>query len=257
MVLSMKGKSGLVTASGSGIGRASAIALANTGAQVVVTDINDDAGNETVELIKKNGGEAIYIPCDVTDEEQVISLMDQTIETFGKLDFAHNNAGMSFTQGKIGDTDSDAMDRTVKLTLYSMFYCIKHEVNIMEKSGGGAIVNTSSGAGVEGVPNMSPYAMAKAGVVGLTKSVALEYGRQGIRVNAIAPGSTLTPALQGWAESSPEQYEAVLQSIPAGEMATPEDQANAVLFLCSDLAKHISGVVLPVDGGFVAGKMQE
>lgn len=126
----------------------------------------------------------------------------------------------------------------------------------MVKNGGGAIVNTASGAGLEGVPNMPGYVAAEFGVVGLTRSVAFEYGKEGIRVNAIAPGATLTPAIEGWAKSIPEQYKAVLKRIPSGEMAQPEDQANAVLFLCSDLAKQISGVTLPVDGGFVAGKLQ-
>lgn len=257
MVLSMVGKGGLVTGAGSGIGRASAFALANEGAKVMVSDINEEAGNETVKMIEQNGGEAKFFKCDVTDESQVKALVDETVSVFGKLDFAHNNAGMSFTQGKIGDTDSSGMDKTLKVTLYSTFYCIKHEVNVMAKSGGGAIVNTASGTGLEGVPNMSPYTMAKFGVVGLTKSTALEYGKQGIRVNAIAPGSTLTPALKGWAKDAPEQYEAVLRSIPSGKMAEPEDQANAVLFLCSDLAQQVNGIVVPVDGGFVAGKLQQ
>lgn len=255
MVLYMDGKSGLVTASGSGIGRASAIAFANAGAKVMVTDINEEAGNETVKLIKGNGGEASYISCDVTNEEQVKALIEKTVSTFGKIDFAHNNAGFSFSQAKIGDTDSNDWDKTLKLTLYGVFYCMKYEVNAMLKNGGGAIVNTVSTAGIEGVTNMTPYTAAKHGVVGLTKSVALEYGKQGIRVNGFAPGSTLTPALEGWAKNAPDQYESVKESIPSGEMAKPEDQANAALFLCSDIAPQVNGVILPVDGGFAAGKL--
>lgn len=257
LTLSMEGKSGLVTAAGSGIGRASAIAFANAGAKVIVSDVSEEAGEGTVNLIKQNGGEAKFFKCDVSDEEQVKALIDETVSAFGQLDFAHNNAGISASQGKIGETDSDAWDITLKITLTGTFYCIKHEVNAMIKTGGGAIVNTSSGTGIEGVPNMAPYTAAKFGVVGLTKSVALEYGKQGIRINAIAPGSTLTPALEGWAKASPEQYEAVLRSIPSGKMATPEDQGNAALFLCSNLSGQINGVILPVDGGFVAGKLQQ
>lgn len=256
LVLSMKGKSGYVTGAGSGIGRASAIALAKAGAQVIVSDIDEASGNETVKIIKQDGGEASFFKCNVTDETEVKALINETVSIYGKLDFAHNNAGGSFTQGKVGETDSAGMDRTLKVTLYSAFYCTKHAVNAMVKTGGGSIVNTASGTGLEGVPNMTPYSMAKFGVVGLTKSVAMEYGKQGVRINAIAPGSTLTPALEGWAKEAPDQYEAVLQSIPSGQMAKPEDQANAVLFLCSDLAKQINGVILPVDGGFVAGKLQ-
>ncbi|GAB4074087.1 glucose 1-dehydrogenase [Barrientosiimonas marina] len=255
MAINMAGKAGLVTAAGSGIGRESALAFANAGAKVMVSDLSKDTGQETVRLIKENGGEAVFFKCDVTDEDQVKALVDETVSAFGTLDFAHNNAGFSFSQNKIGDTDSDNWEKTVKVTLYGAFYGMKHEVNAMVKTGGGAIVNTASSAGVEGVMNMTPYSAAKFGVVGLTKSVALEYGRQGVRVNAFAPGSTLTPALKGWADSAPEQYEAILESIPSGDMADPQDQANAALFLCSDIAPQVNGVVLPVDGGFTAGKI--
>ena len=214
-------------------------------------------GNETVKLITEAGGEAKFLYCDVSKEDQVEKLVNETIAVFGKLDFAHNNAGINAGQVKIGELRSSDWDKTLKVTLYGTFYCIKHEVNAMLKSGGGAIVNTASGAGIEGSPNMTPYIASKHGIVGLTKSVALEYGKQGIRINSIAPGATITPAIEEWAKNSPEQYQGVLKSLPSGEMSTPEDQGNAVLFLCSDLARQISGVTLPVDGGFVAGKLQQ
>ncbi len=253
----MEGKAGLVTAAGSGIGRASAIAFAKAGAKVMVSDINEEAGNETVRMIQDLGGVSAFFKCDVSDEEQVKALIDETVSKYGKLDFAHNNAGTSLQQGRIGDADSEAWDKTLKITLYGTFYCIKHEVNAMVKNGGGAIVNTASGTGVEGVPNMAAYVASKHGIVGLTKSIGLEYGKEGIRINAIAPGSTLTPAIENWSKMAPEQYNAVLKAIPTGEIATPEDQGNAAMFLCSDLAKQINGVILPVDGGFVAGKLQQ
>lgn len=253
----MKDKAGLVTAAGSGIGRASAIALAEAGAKVMVSDVSEESGEETVRLITEKGGEAQFFKCDVSNEEQVKALVDETVEAFGKLDFAHNNAGINAGQKKIGELDSKDWDITLQVSLYGTFYSIKHQVNAMLKNGGGAIVNTASGAGLEGSPNMAPYTASKHAIVGLTKSVALEYGQQGIRINSIAPGATITPAIERWAESSPEQYEGVLKSLPAGEMSTPEDQGNAVLFLCSDLSKQISGVTLPVDGGFTAGKMQQ
>lgn len=151
--------------------------------------------------------------------------------------------------------DSAAWDKTLQVTLYGTFYSIKHQVNAMLKMGGGTIVNTASGAGIEGSPNMAPYTASKFAIVGLTKSVALEYGQQNIRINAIAPGATLTPAIEGWEKMSPDQYNAVLSGMPSGAMSTAEDQGNAVLFLCSDLSSQISGVTLPVDGGFTAGKM--
>ncbi|WOV83472.1 SDR family oxidoreductase [Sporosarcina jeotgali] len=257
MTGTMEGKSGLVTASGSGIGRASAIALAKAGAKVMISDVNEQGGLETVQMIKDNGGEAAFFKCDVSDEEQVIALIDKTVETFGKLDFAHNNAGINKGLVPIGELDSKDWDITLKVTLYGTFYCLKHEVNAMLKNGGGAIVNTASGAGLEGSPNMAPYIASKHAIAGLTKSTALEYGQKGITINSIAPGATITPAIEEWSKSNPEQFQGVLKSLPGGKMATAEDQANAVVFLCSDLASSISGVTLAVDGGFTAGKMQQ
>ena len=251
----VKGKAGLVTAAGSGIGRASALSLAKAGAKVMVSDIDVDSGKETVEIIKKDGGEAQFFKCDVSDEEQVKALVDHTVSVFGKLDFAHNNAGINAGQVKIGELDSADWDKTIKVNLYGTFYSIKHEVNAMVKTGGGSIVNSVSAAGVEGSPNMAPYTASKHGVVGLTKSVALEYGKQNIRINSIAPGATMTPAIEGWSEDHPEQYDSVLESLPSGEMSTATDQGNVVMFLCSDLANQISGVTIPVDGGYTAGKL--
>lgn len=252
----MNGKAGLVTGSGSGIGRASALALAKAGAKVMISDVSEEAGQETVQMIKDLGGEAAFLKCDVSNEEQVIALVDKTVETFGQLDFALNNAGINKGLKPIGELDSKDWDITMKVNLYGTFYCIKHEVNAMLKTGGGAIVNTASGAGLEGSPNMAPYTASKHAIAGLTKSVALEYGQKGITINSIAPGATITPAIESWSKTSPEQYEAVLASLPAGRMSTAEDQANAVVFLCSDLARSISGVTLAVDGGYTAGKMQ-
>lgn len=254
-MLTMEGKAGLVTAAGSGIGRGSALALAKAGAKLMISDINEEAGFETVKMIQEIGGEAYFFKCDVSDEAQVIALVDATVKQFGALDFAHNNAGANFQQSKIGDADSALWDKTIQVTLYGTFYCIKHEVNAMLKNNGGAIVNTTSGAGLEGVINMAAYVAAKHGITGLTKSAALEYGKENIRVNAIAPGSTLTPAIEGWAKAAPEQFESVLKAMPSGSMSSAEDQGNAVLFLCSDLAKQINGVIVPVDGGYVAGKI--
>lgn len=253
----MEGKAGLVTAAGSGIGQGSALAFAKAGAKVMVSDVDEQSGRETVKQIEDIGGEARFFKCDVSVESEVIALIDETVAAFGKLDFAHNNAGISAGQKKIGELDSNDWDKTIKVNLYGAFYCIKHEVNQMLKHGGGAIVNSASGAGLEGSPNMTPYTASKHGVVGLTKSVALEYGKQGIRINSIAPGATITPAVESWAASAPDQYNSVLESLPAGAMSTPEDQGNAAMFLCSPLAKQISGVTIPVDGGYVAGKLQQ
>lgn len=251
----MENKAGFVTAAGSGIGRASALALAKAGAKVMISDINEEAGHETVEMIEKLGGQAKFFKCDVSNEAEVEALVQETVTAFGKLDFAHNNAGGNFQQSRLADAQSADWDKTLQITLYGTFYSMKHAIKEMLKNGGGAIVNTASGAGMEGVMNMAAYVAAKHGIVGITKSAALEYARENIRVNAIAPGSTLTPAIEGWAKVAPEQYESVLRAMPNGTMSLPEDQGNAVLFLCSDLAKQINGVILPVDGGYVAGKI--
>lgn len=252
----MKGKAGLVTGAGSGIGRGSALAFAKAGASVVVSDVDEQKGLETVAMIQKAGGEAFFFLCNVAKEEEVIALIHETVATYGKLDFAHNNAGIGAVNTPIANVETADWDRVIQVNLYGTYYAIKHEVIAMLKTGGGAIVNTSSGAGLEGVPNMAAYVASKFGINGITKSTALEYGKHGIRVNSICPGTTLVPTLEGWFAADPEKAKAFLAGIPSGQLSTPEDQGNAAVFLCSDLAKQISGVMLPVDGGFMAGKLQ-
>ena len=251
----LKGKSGLVTAAGSGIGRASALALAAQGAKVMVSDINDESGLETVRLIEEAGGVAKYMRCDVSDVAQVKALVQATVTAFGKLDFAHNNAGISGNNGPILSTSSERFDLSIKVNVHGLYYALKAEIEEMTKTGGGSIINTLSSAGMEGVMNMIDYSASKYSVHGMTKSAALEYGKHNIRVNGIAPGMTLTPAVAGWKNAAPEQFQKVEASIPMGRLGAPEDQANAVVFLASDMASYVTGVVIPVDGGYVAGKL--
>lgn len=252
----MEGKAGLVTGAGSGIGRASALAFAKQGAKVIVSDISEEAGLETVNLIREAGGEAEFFKCDVTDEAQVKAMVDQTVSTYGKLDFAHNNAGFNGQFVPIGEMETSTWDRVIQINLYSMFYCIKHQVNAMLETGGGAIVNTASGAGLIGIANNTPYVAAKFGVVGMTRSAAMDYAKKGIRVNAIAPGSTMTPMMANAFEQNPgSDFEMSIKAgIPMGVLAEPEDQANAVVWLCSDQARMVTGITMPVDGGYLAGK---
>ncbi|WP_328349317.1 SDR family oxidoreductase [Streptomyces sp. NBC_00445] len=256
MASSMKGKAGLVTAAGSGIGQAAAVALAQAGACVMVSDIDETAGAETVAKIEKEGGTAAFLRCDVSDEAQVEALVGATVSAFGNLDFAFNNAGTNGVFAPIGDMDSAVWDRVMKVSLYSLFYCLKHEVRAMEKSRGGAIVNTASGAGLIGIAHNAPYTAAKFGVVGMTRNVAMDYAPKGIRVNALAPGSTATPMMMNAFEQNPgeEFRNSILAGIPMGVLAEPEDQADAVVWLCSDQARMVTGVTLPVDGGYLAGK---
>ncbi|HLQ70812.1 MAG TPA: glucose 1-dehydrogenase [Bacillota bacterium] len=248
----MQDKVGIVTAGGSGIGRASAIAFANEGAKVVVSDINDETGQETVKKIKDSGGEATYIPCNVANEDEVENLIDKTVELYGRLDWAHNNAGIGVPAVPIAESESADWERALKINATGVYYSIKHEVKAMLKSGGGAIVNTASTAGLLGTENMAGYGSSKWAVNGLTKSIALEYGKQGIRVNSICPGMTMTAAVEKWSKEAPEQAEFVKNDIPLGRIGNPEDQAHAAVWLCSEKAAYVTGVNLPVDGGQTA-----
>lgn len=248
----MQDKVGIVTAAGSGIGRASALAFAEEGAKVIVSDVNKESGQETVRLIKEVGGDASFVLCDVAEEEQVINLVKNAVEIYGKLDWAHNNAGISAPTKPLVETDSSNWDRCLQVTTTGLYYCLKHEIAAMLKTGGGAIVNTSSTAGLKGSGNLATYSAAKWAVNGLTKSVALEYAKKGIRVNSICPGMTMTLAVEKWAKEVPEQAEQVENNIPLGRIGRPEDQANAAVWLCSDKAAYITGVNLPVDGGETA-----
>ncbi|ASK64009.1 short chain dehydrogenase [Virgibacillus phasianinus] len=248
----MEGKVGIITAAGSGIGRASAIAFAEEGAKVVVSDVSKETGEETVRLIKKNGGDAIFVECNVAEELQVENLIDTAVKTYGKLDWAHNNAGIGAPTAPVTETKTEDWNRAMGVNLDGMFYCLKHEIRAMTKSGSGAIVNTASTGGLAGTPGLATYTSSKWGVNGLTKTVALEVGKQGIRVNSICPGMTRTASVAQWSKDAAEQAKAYEQSIPIGRMGTPEDQANAAVWLCSDKAAYVTGVNLPVDGGETA-----
>ncbi|WP_042354511.1 glucose 1-dehydrogenase [Bacillus rubiinfantis] len=248
----MEDKVGIVTAAGSGIGRASALAFATEGAKVVVSDINEQLGQETVRLIKESGGEASFVFCNVAKEEQVVRLVQQTLELYGRLDWAHNNAGIGAPSKPVVETNSADWDRCLQVNTTGLYYCLKHEIAAMLESGGGAIVNTASTSGLLGSENLAAYSASKWAVNGLTKSVALEYAKKGIRVNSICPGMTLTPAVEAWKKEVPEQAAYVENDIPLGRMGKPEDQANAAVWLCSDKAAYITGVNLAVDGGQTA-----
>lgn len=253
MGLLIEGKSGLVTGAGSGIGRAGAMAFARQGGRVVVSDYNEDSGKETVALIHEAGGEAEFFRCDVTDEEQVKALVDFTVDTYETLDFAFNNAGGNGEFAPIAEVDSAVFDRVMRINIYGVFYCMKYEVRAMAAGRGGAIVNTSSSNGFVGIPRNPAYNASKFGVIGITKNVAIDYASNGIRVNALAPGPTATTMLTGALDRQPQEVkDAMYASLPMGELATPEDQANAAVWLCSDQARMITGTTLAVDGGFLA-----
>lgn len=246
---SMVGKSGLVTASGDGIGRAAALAFAREGANVLVSDISEEKAAETVELIRAAGGTAEYLVADASKESAAEEHVARVLELWGSLDFAHNNAGIGAANAPFTEQDGAVWERMFQLNVFGTMYFMKHELRQMEKQGHGVIVNTASLAGKSGNPGLAPYTATKWAVIGMTQTAATEYAAAGIRVNAICPGGTMTAALSGWKESSPEGFAAVAGRIPMQRMAEPQEQAEAALWLCSDAASYITGVALNVDGG--------
>ncbi|WP_009630579.1 SDR family oxidoreductase [Synechocystis sp. PCC 7509] len=243
------GKVAFVTGAANGIGRATALAFAREGANVVVADVSEQGNQETARLIEKLGGQAIAIKCDVTRAEDVKAALDSTIEAFGRLDFAFNNAGVEQKNVATAQIEEQEWERIVNINLRGVFLCMKYEIPLLLKQGGGAIVNTSSGAGVIGIKGGAAYTAAKHGVIGLTKSAALDYASQNIRVNAVAPGYIDTPMMERFTGGTTEGQEKVIAQEPIGRMGQPEEIANSVVWLCSDAAAFVVGHALVIDGG--------
>jgi len=247
----VEGKIALVTGAAGGIGRATAQAFAREGASVMVADRNIDGAKETVELIGAAGGTAESFEVDVTDDAQARDMVAATLARFGRLDCAHNNAGISRPPALVHELEPAAWHEMIAINLTSLFLCMRHEVPPMLEQGGGAIVNTSSGAGIVGYPGLSSYVAAKHGVLGLTKTAALEYVKAGIRVNAICPGTTDTPMIRAFIGDDPVLEEAMKATVPTGDFGRPEQLAEAVVWLCSDRASWVSGESMLVDGASV------
>ena len=241
----------LVTGAGGGIGAATARLFAAEGARVVVVDIDPAGAEGTAAAILADGGEAVGLAVDVTDEAQVEAAVATAVERWGRLDCAHNNAGTSGTPAAFTDLSLHDWDAVVRLNLTGVFLCMKHELRVMDPAGRGAIVNTSSGAGVIGFPSLPHYVASKHGVLGLTKTAAQEYARSGIRVNAICPGTTDTPMMQAFLGGDPGIEKMMKRTVPTGELGRPEQIAEAVVWLCSDRASFVNGDTMLVDGGTV------
>nr|MBS0038403.1 SDR family oxidoreductase [Saprospiraceae bacterium] len=249
MTTTFKGKVALVTGGSFGIGKATAIAFAQRGAKVVVADIIED--EETIEAIRGLGGEAIFIKCDVSNAAEVESLHREIMEHYGRLDCAFNNAGIEGVPSDIQDSAEGDWERTINVNLKGVWLCMKNQIPIMLKQGGGAIVNCASIAGLVGFPSLAPYVASKHGVVGLTKTAALETAQKGIRVNAICPGVIKTPMIDRFTGKQKEAEQAFIEKKPMGRMGEPEEVAHPVLWLCSDQASFVTGQAVAVDGGWI------
>ena len=239
----------LVTGGASGIGRATAVMLAALGDQVAVADLDRDAA-ETVAA--ELGGGAIGIGVDVTDPAQVDAMVARTVAELGRLDLAVNSAGVPSALAFVPDVSDELWALTIGVNLTGVFHSLRAEIPAMLDSGGGAIVNIASAAGGMGVPGMSAYAASKAGVISLTRSAALEYARKGVRVNAVLPGTVRTPMLEGFVGGNEDALKAMGKTAPMGRLATPEEIAGTIVFLCSDAASYMTGHALAADGGALA-----
>ncbi|MBK9750915.1 MAG: SDR family oxidoreductase [Chloroflexi bacterium] len=242
----------LVTGGASGIGRETALALAGEGARVVVSDVNAALGAETAEQIQAAGGGAIFVPCDVSKAEQVRALIAATDETYGHLDGAFNNAGVGGVMATTADQGEAAWDQVINVNLKGVWLCMKYELPLLLKSGGGVIVNTASVAGLVGFPYASAYDASKHGVIGLTKTAALEYAAQNIRVNAICPGFTDTPMVRDMVQVAPHMQRRVTGN-PMRRLGTVQEIAETVVWLLSHKASFITGQAIAIDGGLTAG----
>jgi NAD(P)-dependent dehydrogenase (short-subunit alcohol dehydrogenase family) len=249
----LKGKVALVTGGGSGIGKSTALAFAGQGARVVVADVNIDGGNATVSAIEDAGGQALFVKADVSQQADVEAMVSKTVATFGQLDCAFNNAGIEGPVGtSISDCEEDKWDQVIDINLKGVWLCMKYELIQMAKQGGGTIVNTASVAGLVGGAFGAAYHASKHGVVGLTKAGAIEYGKAGIRVNAVCPGVIRTEMADRLINDRQDIENAVTAAHPIGRLGTPEEVAASVIWLCSDAASFVTGQAIAVDGGFVA-----
>jgi len=252
MAAEFNGKVALVTGGSSGIGRATSLAFVGEGAKVVFADIDAAGGEETLRMIKDAGGEAIFVKADVSKGADVKAIVDKAIQTYDRLDYAHNNAGIDGEFATIVHNTEENFDHVIGVNLKSVWLGMKYEIPEMRKRGGGVIVNTASVAGLVAFRTMGPYVASKHGVIGLTKTAALEYSNFGIRVNAVCPGAIRTPMIDAFINNDAETEASMSALQPIGRMGRPEEVANLILWLCSDAASFVTGAAIAIDGGIVA-----
>lgn len=250
----LENKVALVTGGASGIGRATALTFAREGAKLIIADISEEGGQQTVHMITENGGDAIFVRVDVAHATEVKAMVSKAVETYGRLDCSCNNAGIgSRPRAPLHEASEETWDRVLGINLKGVWLCMKYELIQMLTQGGGAIVNIASIMGLVGSwSGTAAYNASKHGVVGLTKTAALEYAKSGIRVNAVCPGYIRTPLLESTLTSRPEMEEQIVSRHPVGRMGRPQEIAEAVVWLCSEAASFVTGHTMTVDGGYVA-----
>jgi NAD(P)-dependent dehydrogenase (short-subunit alcohol dehydrogenase family) len=249
----LDGKVALITGAGSGIGQATSRIFAREGAKLVLADVVEEGGNRTLKMVQDLGAEAIFVRCDVSQWNDVEGAVKKAVQAFGRIDCAFNNAGIEGKGGNTHECTQENWDRVMAIDLTGVWLCMKAEIAQMLLQGGnGAIVNTSSGAGLAGVRGMPAYVAAKHGVAGLTRAAALEYGKQNIRINAVCPGPIRTPMMGRLLQNRPDAEQRFARSEPLKRLGEPEEIGEAVAWLCSDRASYVTGLPMPVDGGFMA-----
>lgn len=240
----------IVSGASSGIGRKTAQRLADEGARVVAADVDVEGGEETVAQIEADDGEAVFVEADVTNPDDVTTMVETAVDTYGGLDAAFNNAGIEGENASTSEQSDENWAQVIDINLEGVFLAMREQIPVMLEDGGGAIVNTASVAGLLGFPNLSPYVASKHGVIGLTKTAAVEFSAEGVRVNAVCPGVIETPMVARTQEEDPETMEATIAATPIGRLGQPEEIAAAVTWLCSEDASFVTGESLVVDGGF-------
>ncbi|MEC5426083.1 glucose 1-dehydrogenase [Virgibacillus sp. C22-A2] len=247
-------KVAVITGAGSGLGQATAVRLAKEGVSIVVVDVNEKGGNETVELAKQSGVDSIFVKADVSRPDEVKNYVDQAVDKFGHIDYFFNNAGISGSGKFYLDTNIEEIEKIVGINLLGALYGVHYVAEVMLKNGGGSIVNTASSAGVIGQDSVVTYSATKHGIVGMTKSLVAEYAKDGLRVNAIAPGPTETPMVKKFYDDNPAMKENAVGGIPQKRLGTAEEVAELVTFLLTSPAQYINGEVIRIDGGFTNTK---
>jgi len=249
------GKVALVTGGNAGIGKSAAMQFAREGASVVIAARRVDAGEETVAEIRDAGGEAVFVRTDVSKTADVRNMVNTAVETYGRLDYAFNNAGIVLDRGRTHEHTVEDWDQTIDINLKGLWLCVKYEVEVMLEQGGGAIVNDASTSGLLGGMNRMAYRVSKAGVNMITKVAAIEYAKQGIRVNCVCPGTIHTAILDRMIAESPGLLERASAAEEMGRVGQPDEVAEAVIWLCSDTSSFVNGHIMPIDGGFMAGRL--